>query len=88
MEARVPRYFFNVHDGQSELDVEGSEFDTNDAARLTAVQLAGEILRDEGHRQKLGDAWYVEVLDDAGGLVCSVDVRVSPSTGEGRAPRR
>ncbi|WP_192707196.1 hypothetical protein [Methylobacterium sp. OAE515] len=74
----MPRYFFNVHDGRSELDAEGTELTSYDAARLAAVQLAGELLRDEAHRRKLGDAWRLEVLNESGTNVCSVDVRVSP----------
>lgn len=79
----MPRYFFNVHDGRSELDTEGTELTSRDAAQLAAVQLTGEILQDEPHRQKLGEAWHLEVLDEAGGTVCNVDVRVSVPTGGG-----
>ena len=60
MEARVPRYFFNVHDGRCEIDTEGTELADQNAARLMGVQLAGEILKDEGHRQMLGDTWHLE----------------------------
>ncbi|MFB0488372.1 hypothetical protein ABIE45_000958 [Methylobacterium sp. OAE515] len=77
MEARVPRYFFNVHDGRSEIDTEGTELADQDAARLMGVQLAGEILKDEGYRQMLGDTWHLDVLDGADGVVCRVDVSVS-----------
>ncbi|MFB0491918.1 hypothetical protein ABIE45_004504 [Methylobacterium sp. OAE515] len=73
----MPRYFFNVHDGRSELDTEGTELTSDDAAQFTATQLAGELLRDEAHRRKLGGAWHLEVLNEAGANVCSVDVRVS-----------
>lgn len=73
----MPRYFFSVHDGRERPDAEGTELTSPDAARLTAVQLAGDILRDEAHYQKLGNAWCLEVLDEAGGIVCNVDVCVS-----------
>lgn len=73
----MSRYFFNVHDDRSEHDTEGSELTSRDAARLMAVQLAGEILRDEARRQRFSDAWCVEVLDEAGGIVCSINVNIS-----------
>lgn len=73
----MPRYFFNVHDGRSELDTNGTELTSREAARLMAVQLAGEILRDEAHRQTLGDAWRLEVADEAGEIAWLVEVSVS-----------
>ena len=79
----MPRYFFNVRTGHSEPDTEGSELTSPDAARLAAIQLAGEILRDEAHRRKLGDAWCLEASDEAGGIICSVDIRVSVPVAEG-----
>ncbi|MGE8130901.1 DUF6894 family protein [Methylobacterium sp. NPDC080182] len=77
MEARVPRYFFHVHDGHSEIDLEGLDAASVEAARLMAVQLAAETLREGAHRRMFGDAWYLEVFDETGGMVCSVDVRVT-----------
>lgn len=73
----MPRYFFNVHDGHSEHDTEGTELTGVDAARVLAVQLAGEVLRDDAHRQSRGETWCLEVLSEAGGIVCSVNVSVS-----------
>jgi len=73
----VPRYFFNVHDGRSEIDTEGTELTSHDAAQLTGVQLAGEILKDEARRRKLGGTWRLEVLEEAGVLVCRIDVSIS-----------
>jgi hypothetical protein len=83
MEARVPRYFFNVHDGRSQLDTDGTDLTGRDDARHMAVQLAGEILRDEALRQTVGDAWCLEVLDEAGKSVCRVNVDVSDPSAEG-----
>jgi hypothetical protein len=79
----VPRYFFNVHDGRSELDAEGTELASQDAARLTAVQLTGEILRDEARLRKFGDDWHLEVLDVDDADVCTVDVRISVPVADG-----
>lgn len=76
----MPRYFFNVRGDGAEIDTEGTDLTSPDAARLAAVQLAGEVLIDEAHRLKFRDAWNLEVLDEAGAIVCSVDVRVSVPT--------
>jgi hypothetical protein len=83
MEARVPRYFFNVHDGRSAFDSEGTELASRDAARITAIQFTGEILRDDARLRKFGDDWHLEVLDVAGAKVCTVDVRVSVPVADG-----
>jgi hypothetical protein len=62
----VPRYHFNVHDGVSSLDHDGTELADQQTARLEAVRLAGEILKDEAHRVVLGEDWRIEVTDEAG----------------------
>jgi hypothetical protein len=72
----MPRYFFSVHDGRSELDTEGTELTSRHAARFAAVQMAGGLLRDEAYRRMHGDAWRLEVLDEASALVCRVEVNV------------
>lgn len=62
----MPRYHFNVHDGVSSLDHDGTELPDWKAARLEAVRLAGEILKDEAERVVLGEDWRIEVSDDTG----------------------
>jgi hypothetical protein len=42
----MPRYFIHVHDGTSMIDDEGTELPDLTAARLAAVRLSGELLRD------------------------------------------
>lgn len=83
MEAAVPRDFFNLHDGDSDLDTKGTELTSHDAARIAAVQCASGLLGDEAHLYVSGVAWHLEVLDEAGRIVCSVDVRVSVPVAEG-----
>lgn len=46
--APMPRYFFNVHDGRSAPDREGTELPDTEIARAQAVRLSGEILPDAG----------------------------------------
>lgn len=63
---RVPRYHFNVYDGVSEPDLEGTELPDWQVARLEAIRLAGEILKDDPHRIALGEDWRIEVTDSTG----------------------
>jgi hypothetical protein len=79
----VPRFHFNVHDGRSELDKDGTELPSPEAAHLTTLQLAGAILKDEAHRQRLGETWRVEVVNEAGTIICRIEVSLSdPSAGD------
>lgn len=43
---RVPRYFFHISGDGVGLDTEGTVLDSVDVARVEAVALAGQILRD------------------------------------------
>lgn len=62
----MPRYYFNVYDGLSSLDVEGTELPDWRAARKAAIRLAGEILKDDADRIDLGEDWRIEVADQTG----------------------
>lgn len=42
----MARYFFHTEDGQSVLDGEGSEFASVTEAKIEAVRMMGEVLRD------------------------------------------
>ena len=42
----MPRYFFNIHHDDVELDPEGQDLPDQDAAWEEATTAAGEILRD------------------------------------------
>ncbi|MCP3398641.1 MULTISPECIES: DUF6894 family protein [unclassified Bradyrhizobium] len=60
----MPRYFFHIHDGHSVLDDVGLDLPDIFAARTAAVELSGEILK-----QDVMDpftphiSWQVEVSD-------------------------
>ena len=43
----MPRYFFDIHDGGSSRDDEGTECADLDEARLLAIQTLPDIARDE-----------------------------------------
>jgi hypothetical protein len=62
----MPRFYFNVHDGKSGLDIEGTELPSWHAARIEAIRLAGEILRDDAPHIALDDTWRLEVTDHCG----------------------
>ena len=65
----MPRYFFHIHDGDSVLDDPvlddvGLELPDIFAARATAIELSGEILRNEVLDSFLSHiSWQVEVSD-------------------------
>lgn len=62
----MPRYFFNVHDGTSILDEEGTELPDIYTAQAQAIRTSGEILRDLGARLWDGAEWRVEVANERG----------------------
>lgn len=62
----MPRYHFNVYDGSDSLDQDGTELPSWQSARLEAIRLAGEILKDEADRIAVSEDWRIEVTDDTG----------------------
>ena len=59
----MPRYFFNVYDGYSSLDQDGTELPDIYTAQNEAIHLSGEILREEGGKFWNGTEWKLEVTD-------------------------
>ena len=53
----MPRYFFNVYDGDSSLDQDGTELPNIYTAQNEAIRLSGEILREEGGKLWNGTEW-------------------------------
>lgn len=70
----MPLFHFNVLDGVSDIDHEGTELPDVDAAWREARLLAGDIIKDESEWQKLGDEWRIEVTDHAGLILFRIDV--------------
>lgn len=72
----MPRYHFNVFDGLSSLDIEGTELPDWQTARIEAVRLAGEILKDDADRIDLGEDWCIEVTDQTGLVLFRLTLQV------------
>ena len=62
----MPRYHFNVHDGQDYPDLAGSEFADLDAARVEAVQRIANLLKDGPPGFWSGNPWHMDVADGTG----------------------
>jgi len=69
----MPRYHFNLHDGVSQPDPDGTELPDLDAAREGAVRLVGELLQDGYKGIMPGDDWRLEVTDESGLILFRLD---------------
>ena len=76
----MPRYHFNVQDGVSLPDQDGTELSDLQAARQEAIHLAGRIIADEAHTLALGEDWRLEVTDGSGILLFHLDFSVTASS--------
>lgn len=65
----MPRYFFNVYDGYSKLDTEGTDLLDIYTAQSEAIRLSGEILREEGGKFWNETEWRLEVADASGTIL-------------------
>ena len=75
----MPRYHFNIHDGIRGRDADGLEFATWQDARSEAVRYAGEVLTEDSKRVALDEDWRMEVTDDVGLVLFSLDFCVLAS---------
>lgn len=62
----MPRYFFDIHDGWSQRDDTGTEFDDLDAVRLEAIRTLPDIARDEIPKDGDRRTFTVLVTDENG----------------------
>jgi hypothetical protein len=60
----MPRYFFNVIDGEFLVDDEGTDCVSMKAVRNQAIPTAGAILRDKGSGYPIGEEWQMYVTDE------------------------
>jgi hypothetical protein len=69
-------YFFHLRDGTDTLiDAEGAEIESVEAARESALIQARDIIAHEARRGRINLAQRIDVIDEAGGLICSQDFR-------------
>ena len=59
----MPRYFFDLRDGQDFPDLQGSEWPDLPAARLEAVRFAAEVLKEMPERFWNCELWTTTVSD-------------------------
>lgn len=68
----MPRYHFNVRDGVSAPDPEGTELSGLAEAERCAVKLSGDLLSDDPDRFWTGEEWHMDVTDDRGLILFSL----------------
>ena len=78
-ECDLPRFHFNVFDGITSIDQDGTELPDIHSARQEALILAGAMIEDSAKRNELGEDWRLEVTDDAGLLLFRLDFTMAES---------
>jgi len=68
----MPRYFYHVQDGSNFVDEDGTELSGVEEARTQAVIAAGEALKDHAAKFWNSGDWFMNVVDENGGPVCSL----------------
>jgi hypothetical protein len=83
----MPRYFFNIDDGHTTIDNEGSEHPDLQSARQEALLTSSETLRDGGGPHLWsGKPWRLWVTDQPGGVGQTFfTLRFSATEGDGQA---
>ena len=76
----MPRYHFHVRDGVDRPDRDGIDLPDIRVARAEALKLAGEIIRDAGMRDDLGEEWRITVTDEAGLTLFIMDFLVAEAS--------
>ena len=78
----MPRYHFNIYDGFSSHDRDGTELADVHEARREALRRTSDLLDEEVIRGRLGEDWRMEVTDDAGVLLFRFDFIVERKAAE------
>lgn len=68
----MPHFYFNVHDGHDIPDEDGQELPNVDAAKVQAVIVAADMLRDHAHAFWRDGEWRLDVTDEAGTVLFSL----------------
>lgn len=70
----MPLYFFHLTDGEDTLiDAEGLELRGVEEAKATALLQARDIVSHEALKGSIDLAQRIEVRDEAGAIVCSIN---------------
>ena len=72
----MPRFHFNVYDGVTLPDEDGTELPDWHHARAQALLFAGELLKDEAIHRQLADGWHIEVTDERGLILFRLDFTI------------
>ena len=68
----MPRYHFNIVDGVSQPDPEGTDLVDLAEVRRQALRLSGEVLRELSSAFWQHPEWSLTVTDDAGATVLAL----------------
>jgi hypothetical protein len=72
----MPRYFFNVRYGEDSYhDKVGEDLPDNVAAWHEATASAGQSIRDLDGRLMPGTHWRMDVLNEQGSIIYSIEVK-------------
>ena len=70
----MPRFYFHLHDGTEHPDRMGSELPGLEAAREHAAAYLGGLLRDGGGSVWNGEDWRLDVADEAGLVLLTIQI--------------
>ncbi|WP_131117201.1 DUF6894 family protein [Lichenihabitans psoromatis] len=75
----MPRFHFNVYDGATSLDQDGTQLENVAAARARGIRLAGALLAEKADEQSTFSDWWLEITDGRGMILYRIDILVSES---------
>ena len=84
--AEMSRYFFTVNDGLPP-DDEGIELSDLGSARIEAVGMAADLLRDRPEALAQGNDWTVSVADESGLLLFQILIVATEAPAAPATPR-
>lgn len=70
----MPRYYFNVVDGQIHPDTRGMTLDDPKAAQIEAIQITGDMLVQAPDDFCNGKQWRLKVVDETDELIFEINV--------------
>ena len=76
----MSRYHFNVYDGVTSIDKEGTVLPNWRTARIEAVRLAGQLLEAKASKFNLDEDWRMEVTDSLGLILFRLDFTLIESS--------